>query len=612
MKFTAKYEIVDLLASGRVSTFMVRERATQQLFVVHSFDCPGTLSGNAQQPAIFQLFASLAPSPAGRIVEVGVDDGSVSAYIVTSLPTAAALQNWVRSYRDFAEGKVAGTPLIDENATAELSASEVQAILTAGPRKQNQPPAPDSKTNLATETFSIEQPPSAPVQSKGEFTRLFEDLGVQRSSDTGAQAKSGPAAPSNSIPTGQFEIPATGRVTPSPPVTTKPSGSGPGSFTQEFFLGKKEKDNSGVAGPGTAPRYPTESGAKQPGVFTREFFATTGKGQPTGAADPSRTAPRNGPPAKVSEPASIFGGPLDSSSSAPEGVRTKFDWTAPEAAKSGPGEFTSFFRGPFDQPGSPKKLDTIPNLADSGPARQPTGEFTKIFGNEAREPSKVPGPEPVPERTAGSFTQLFGKDTQHGARLGVSRLDTNPGQSSPPPSHEPPASTTSPVPREPSIFSPLATDPSALKATCMPSPPRESNLAYRPGPADATDVFRVPGGADAPPIEVAPSGPSEFTVFLSRSQVSAALPPEPAIAPSSAPPPFAAPQFAFPTASPVPSVPAGGAGAAPPRPQFMPAAPKPPAAPALPRAASIWPLVTVLTILIAVGAMLVMYFAFKH
>ena len=607
MKFTAKYEIVELLASGRVSTFLVRDRTTQDEFVVHTFDCPAMPPGNSQQPGIFKHFASLAPSPAGRILEVGFDEASASAYVVTNLPAAAALQNWIRSYRAFAEGKAAGATTVDENATAELSATEVNAILSSNRDSKNPQAAPDLTPNHSTQTFPLGQSPSARAQTKGEFTRLFEDIGAfQRFTDTGAQAKAEPKAPQNSIPTGQFEIPPASRVIPPPPVTAKPSEPGPGSFTREFFLTKK--NNSVTPDVVPTPVFPTDSGAQEAGPFTREFFADASKEQ--SGADPGRTLPREEPRAKASQPATGFSGLFDSPSSAPKAPSTKFDWTPPEPAKNNTGEFTNFFRGPFDQPGTSKKFDTIPDLADSGPAGPPTGEFTKIFGNESpRESAKFPQPEPLPEKAPGSFTQIFGNDSDRGAQLGVSRLDTNPGQSSLRPLNEssaPPLFTPKPAEKEPSFFSPPAINPSAPKAPSIPSP-RDSTLLYRANPADATDVFRVPGGADAPAVEAAPSGPSEFTVFLSRSQVNAALPPEPVVAPPPAPS-VAPPQFAFP---PPPLLPPLPAAAAPPMPQFgAPPVPKPPAG--LSPAASYWPLITVLTILIAVGALMVMYFAFKH
>ena len=138
----------------------------------------------------------------------------------------------------------------------------------------------------------------------------------------------------------------------------------------------------------------------------------------------------------------------------------------------------------------------------------------------------------------------------------------------------------------------------------------------RAGSSEATDVFRIPG-AEAPPIEVGPSGPSEFTVFLSRSQINASLPPERAISggpgggappPAFAAPPAPPPPFQF---APPPPPPAPPAMKFPPAPA-PPAVPRP-AIPAMPpKSASIWPLITVLTVLLAIGVLLVMYFALKH
>lgn len=616
MKFTGKYEILELLASGRVSTFLVRERATQQQSLVHCFDCPATLPADAPQPAIFKHFASLAPSPVGRILEVGIDEESAAAFIVTSLPTTAALQNWIRSYNAFTESEAMYPLVSDEDATAELSAAEVNAILNSKRDADTQPPARDAKPDSATRTFPMGQQSPTPVETKGEFTRLFEDLGAHQGvTDT---TKSDPTAPKSPIQTGKLESPVTSRAPSPAPVITKPSESGPGSFTQEFFLGKK--GNPATPEVTSGSNYPSDSGEKEPGSFTREFFAAASRTEPkteskTGA-DRGPTPPPAALPGKSSSPVSTFAGLFDSPSSAPtpKGPSTNFDWTPPAADKNSTGEFTSFFRGPFDQPGASKKLDTIPDLADAGPVRQQTGEFTQIFGNESSQPAKFPEPQPLPEKTPGTFTQIFGKNPERSAQLGVSRLQTDPGQRSASPLNllaKSPLSESKAAEKGSSILSSPAGNFSAPKAPNIAPSAADSTLLHRAGPADATDVFRVPGGAASPAVEEVPAGPSEFTVFLSRSQISAALPPEPVMAPPPAAKPAPLPQLGFPP-PPAPPAPAGVV-AAPPMPQSAPPPmPKPPAPPAVAQLASYWPLITVLTVLIAVGAMLVMYFAFKH
>lgn len=137
---------------------------------------------------------------------------------------------------------------------------------------------------------------------------------------------------------------------------------------------------------------------------------------------------------------------------------------------------------------------------------------------------------------------------------------------------------------------------------------------------DATDVFRVPGGSEPPIARDLPSGPSEFTMFLSRSQVNAAIPPEPAMTPP--PAPAAAPPTPSPFSLARPPLPQAPAMP----PMVPPPAPKPPqlAIPKAPTAglpklgaaaagpSSFWPLITVLTILVAIGLLLVMYFVLKH
>jgi hypothetical protein len=614
MKFTEKYEILELLSSGRVSTFLVRDRATRDQFVVHSFDCPRVPSGEPQQPAVFKHFASLAPSPAGRILEVGFDEASASAYVAAAVPPTAALRDWIRSYHAFEDGKGTNARVVDETATAELSATEVNAILGAN-RPPETPRPSDPKPTHPTQTFPIGQPASSQVQTKGEFTRLFEDLGAfQRFTDTGSQKKADAEAPKNSIPKRTFEIPSSAtKATPSP--LKSASDSRPGSFTEEFLLGKREegkKDTAGTAAPGIVPSSTPDS-TLAPGPFTREFLAITGKGQP--AAGTISTAKE--PPPRAAEPASSFTELFDSPASSSKGPATKLDWNAPEAAKgNNTGEFTSFFGGPFNQPDAGKKFDKIPDLSAPTPARAPTGDFTRVFGHETLETSQVREPEPLPEQTPGSFTQIFGKDSERSAQLGTSRLDTDPGLSPSPPSQKPPvpaASASMPAEKDSLIFSPFSTSSPSPKAMNTPSG-RDSTLLYRSNPTDATDVFRTPGGADAPAVE-APSGPSEFTQFLSRRQVEAALPPEQAVVPP--PPSGAAPSpFAFPPAPPVPPPPAPAALAPPPMPAMpklaAPPMPQPPAAPATSALASYWPLITVLTVLIAIGAMMVMYFVLKH
>jgi hypothetical protein len=150
---------------------------------------------------------------------------------------------------------------------------------------------------------------------------------------------------------------------------------------------------------------------------------------------------------------------------------------------------------------------------------------------------------------------------------------------------------------------PFQPDPFAPRVSPIVAPP-----VVVPSPSQAREVAQAPV-FDAP-VEEPARKPSEFTMFLNRDQLRALLPPDPAggaapaagggSAPAFAPPAFPAPP-AFKVAPPAVPIPA----------------PKPPAAPAIaaPAAApagSMLPLITVLVVLVAIGALLVMYFVMKH
>jgi len=630
MKFADKYEILEMVTSGRVSTFLARERASQEAVVVYTFECGGTGAGELSTASIISRFCALAPNPPGIIVKAGFDDSSSSAFITTKMPEAVALKAWVGAYQSFAKPGVsptgAGMPAAKQTSgpagdeTAELSATELRALLAkSGPSKP--PPVETVSEDMGgvTAAFSLDTPAPAAPQPAGEFTRLFREANTFEP----VQSKRPPAAPPVSKPSDATDAifgellggsplggpkPAT---PPSPqkvtPVQAEPS---PGSFTREFM---------GLAGEKPTPPaepWASEPAKKEPGAFTREFMAVSQqdfqKSEP-----PARPTP---PPARrvSSSPQatsfeSIFG-PSTPPAGSGEGQ--------PENQKSGAGEFTSFFRDPFESPGAPEKPIVVPDVANSSPTKPPVGDFTRMFGRDeisGMQPAPLPPPEPeAPQASPGSFTQMFGqppagKKTQE-SQLGKSTLGTNPNVR---PSFLEPSGAPAAPPEAPRRSTPVPTPPadSIFSRTPSMAPPVNQPFMSRPGSSEATDVFRIPGG-DAPPVEPAPSGPSEFTVFLSRGQVNAAM-----AAPPPGGPAMPAPTFALPAAPPPPpfqfTPPPPPPPPAPPA-MKMPVAPAPPAAPAVPapvappKAAGFWPLIVVLTVLLAIGAMLVMYFALKH
>jgi hypothetical protein len=641
MKFAEKYEILEMVTSGRVSTFLARERTTQEAVVVYTFECPGT-GAELSTASIIARFCSLAPNPPGIIVKAGFDQPSSAAFITTKMPDPAALKAWMGAYHSFARpaaappvqtaadkpvAKPAKGPTGEE--TAELSAFEVREVLARSGPAPKQPPVENIGGNTAA--FSFDNPVPAVPQSAGEFTRLFREVNafqpVRSSTEPAAPASAKPSNATDAIfgeRLGSSPLGGEKFAPAAPPPTPGPVESSSGSFTREF-LGISSVKAEPTPTRSAPPPGPPE---KEPGAFTREFMAVSQDvvkhaEKPSGPVWPAQNPASCSPPAATYD--SIFGAPSQPASSA---------GGAAENQKSGTGEFTSFFRDPFEHPGAASKSIAIPDLASSAPTKPPTGEFTRVFGKEdiqREEPSPMPLQEREQEASPGSFTQMFGEipaaKATPGSQLGAATLGTNPNvrPSFPGPSGvaaapaDPPRGAMSSTPVPPPVDPFFSRTPPPVAPPVKPTP---VNQMFMNRPGSPTDVFRMPGG-DAPPVEPAPSGPSEFTVFLSRSQVKASFPPEPAVPSANPagsaqlpalapPPPPALPPNPFQFAPPPPPPPPAMKYPAMPAPPAAPAVPKPPALAGAPQPGSIWPLITVLTVLVAIGILLVMYFALKH
>jgi hypothetical protein len=596
MKFAEKYEIVEMLTSGRVSTFLARDRATQESVVVYTFECVSA-AAELSTASIIARFCALAPNPPGIIVKAGFDEPSSAAFLTTKMPESAALQQWVGAYHSFAQktapvAEPRGGHVPDE--TAELSASELKAAMA---QRNRQNPSPADDMSEGTAAFSIGPPsgpqsagppsagpqPSGPPPSGGEFTRLFREANAfepLRGRGTPVPPKTGDATDAMFGPNAGSVYPSDYQLPPPSPPAPKPApaGTSPGLFTKEFLGVSTDRPSDRPAGGSQVA--PAALPKKEPGAFTKEFLAAS---QSSGSTTDE---------AAVAPPAAIFGNALGPGASTPG---------TSEGQKGGAGEFTKFFGNPFDQPGTQDKSFEVPDLAASTPVKQPTGDFTKMFGRDDLPPVEERFQQPQERQTApGSLTQLLsetgaGKD---GAKLGSFVLDTNPGFRPSPPEPAPPVSPQfqqkAPAPPPPDFAPPRTAPP------VVPDRPL----------ASSTEIFRTPR-VEAPPVEQVSTGPSDFTMFIDRSRLNASLPPEspPAGAgaappPSFTPPPLPAPppiQFAPPPRPPMPPFP--------PPPALKPPVPTPPMPSA--KAASYWPLITVLTVLVAIGALLVMYFVMK-
>ena len=294
-----------------------------------------------------------------------------------------------------------------------------------------------------------------------------------------------------------------------------------------------------------------------------------------------------------------------------------------------PGEFTSFFRGPFHVEGPseapPETFSASPVSREMGPPRKSVGAFTEMFGPITPPDQSAPSPKVAGSEAPGSpssrgsssgFTDLFSE-----AELSSRK----PTPATPPPSAglpralgDTPATPSAP-PKEPRIPPPPAV-PAAPVFTSLPPPipvPPKPPSAVPAAPAGdgATGVFSTPTPSGPSPSEpVMASGPSPYTQIIS------VRPPNPAggAAGSQKQPPAKAPGasiFPPPTMPPLPSMapppmppaPAIPKFAAPAPPAIKPPKVKPPKAPV-----SYWPLVLILTVLLFIAVLLVLYFVLKH
>ena len=590
MKFAERYEIQEMVTSGRVTTFLARDRNSQEAVVVYTFEVAGTSAAELSTASIISRFSSLAPSPPGIIVKAGFDQASSSAFLTTKMPDQAALQQWVAAYHSFGKTVPVTPPPMQQpvsaalsDETAELSAADLRAYLAQNnaqksSQRPTSPPAP-AKTEGdggITDIFGLDTPATgAQPQSSGEFTRLFRELNAfEPVRNTKAPAAPRPTTATDATfgqrlgksPLGQPD------ATPTPPAAP-PGPDSPGAFTREFL---------GLPGTPAEP-VPSSTGvdhpvAKQPGAFTREFLAAS---SPTPETAAGKVPPS--PPANAGQP-SIFGGAFGSGPSKPSSPPS-FEAQSPQ--KESTGEFTRFFQDPFEQPRTQQNVPAIPDLASVEPPKQQAGDFTRMFGRLGAEPEPLPATESEPSGTgAGSFTEMFEKGAPgqavpgQGSRLGMGTIGTNPNFQPPfpepvktPPS--PPSRASVPV-APPSPASPTPALDELLSTPSARVP--ESNATFMNRSAsNSTNVFSP--GLDAPPVEDMPKGPSEFTMFVNRSQLNAMMRPTPGAPPpptggqAAPPPPIPNPFMAPP---PPPRMPAPPVMTAPPMPA-MPPVPRPPA-----------------------------------
>jgi len=337
------------------------------------------------------------------------------------------------------------------------------------------------------------------------------------------------------------------------------------------------------------------------------------------SAPPKEEEPFIGRPAE--SPGSDYKDKGFPSTSFPAGSTTS---TIKSGAK--PGEFTSFFQGPFRGDSSSDMPPVSSQPIPIEPPRKAVGDFTAVFGSVASKPDDTsPAVEESGSRPSPtSFTGLF-KDMEAPPRtfntstplpppsVLTPPLEPLPAPPKPKESYAPPPYVAPPPPPVAPPTPPVVPIPPVPSvATEKPHSARPSSLAGD----GATGAFMTPGTSQpAPLVPEAPVGPSPYTQIISRDTLMASegeAEGEGAAGGAAAAGKFGPPSM--PKMEPPKMSP-------PPKPKVAaPAAPKAGKAPKVdaskfdaprPPAVSLLPLIIILTVLFSLAVLLVLYFWLK-
>ncbi|HWY56577.1 MAG TPA: hypothetical protein VNZ03_19080 [Terriglobales bacterium] len=549
MKFANKYELFEAVTSGRVETFFAKDLASGERVLLHIFEAPEKKPDQPTVHWVLDSFRSVAPPPPGLVVETGRYNGTTYAYLVTKLPDTAALQHWAQAYES------------SSIETQEI-AIPIQGTSKGGPPISRDLSRPNLRPAEESKPVSNAAPPS-------NFTAAFSGPAVS------------PRPESKGSTTDRDEI----DVAPEPGST----GRRPGDFTRQFFSGSHEAPKTLVTQPSAElPDASAPSNRGVPSVTTEGREAANAKDNKV----PGGGSITNSPPSP--DPGG-FTALFRSSFKSETGVPAERLVTPAKSDEASAGDFTNFFRGPFDKDQPAETPMTLSKPLDP-PQRNATGEFTRVFGSGKDGPfSTRPLPDSVgdPPQEAGAFTQLFPDASPPAPSLTNAPARTwepvAPKKEIPPASREPMWTAPAPPPAKPPVIA--SVEPILPKPT-VSSTLREAEPSL---PDGATHLFSAPGrpASSPPPI---PAGPSEYTRIISGG-IAGSTPAEAPFASGSQKSAPALPKFA-----------------APPPPKFSPPAPKVPQGDikAPKPKASYLPLVIILNVLLFIAILLIVYFAMKH
>jgi hypothetical protein len=294
--------------------------------------------------------------------------------------------------------------------------------------------------------------------------------------------------------------------------------------------------------------------------------------------------------------------------------------TLSSSGKSGPkpGEFTSFFQGPF-RGDTPSEIPSISR--EPAPPGKKVGEFTAMFGAPMPPPERpAPALEPALENDAPRFTDWFDRPPDPVQPLPPAPLPITPPSSvnnsnvgdssfSPQPARDPffpppPPVYVTPVP--PPYPAPLPQIP-LPPAPVVEKPPAVPAPVISPSSGGATRAFQTMANEPVPTPPPVAHEESAYTKIISVRPAESTDAKQPAAHAQTA-------AGSFPS-MPIPKIKPPAMPAPPKLPQLkIPAPPPPPKAPkvAPPSPVSWWPLIFTLTVIFFVAVLLVLYFWLKH
>lgn len=593
MTFAAKYEILEAVTRGAVETFVARKIATDERVLVYIFECQEQPLNKPTVQWVLESFRAVAPEPPELVAETGRYDATSYGYLVTKVPERSKLQTWIQSYEARQQtAEEAVMPPGNAPATgARESAKELANTLPASERP--------------TRVFGSERPE--------EITKAFEALRSELEPPSADSSPSAAHAESGSISAefGAIRFEGTAAAQPNKP----------GDFTRQFFSGFEDELGNTSAQLGLPPREDrrepsglteklspkgidkhagTDAAAETPSSILRKIVFSTGDSAGSSGVYPASSSGSAAPPKP-----------------APPGSRDK-------AAGMGTGDFTKFFRGPFDGQRPAETPDLSPAVARE---QKDTGDFTRVFGPPKRESSPPLTSSPSANRNAfptsesGSFTSFFDsaevpKKTssayESAAPVG-NRLGTNNGVL--PPTREQTSPTLVSRPAR------IAVDIPSSGAPASTSSERALPFSSRTEPEGATRVFSVTERDPAPSLSTLQAGPSEYTRIISMGprkpsasgELTAAAGPQDSPSAGVAAPPGVP---AIPAAPPLPQFPPPGGQAQVPVPPVITSPPAPQGQPPGPMAPKVagppWTMILILNGLFILAVLLVLYFVLRH